>query len=392
MLQSDEGDHFHVPKRILKNQSAAGAYRLYFTSMSSLGFVEESTDLAADGLLPLTITDLGARLARAFDHQLDDKFAQYALGEGALDRDTIRSWGKRLCFSELGGLSRYREPFLDGFLLGNSPQAERRYRTVQRLFKRGLLTGDYAAQDDDGSSTDQTVTEEDARAMEEVPAAAGLENSRVLLRFYEETPSPENHDFQVAAAFELLAVGLASLFQAMVEELRQCGKVKPANLAARLAEEGQPNGLWKCPVASIAARAPTAGELVRRLLEEANPLRRAALGGVLLGRVLHDQTLVAVADDLATNPALLLADGVLRSRPERSLAEAYPDLVVTMVERHETVSVNENRQRWCYVDGETVVKDDLQVMQVGFHSFRFPQLYSLCRDLDLQSEDLRNGL
>ena len=116
------------------------------------------------------------------------------------------------------------------------------------------------------------------------------------------------------------------------------------------------------------------------------------MGGVLLGRVLYDRTFVAVADDLADNPALLPAEAVLRSRPERSLTEAYPDLVGAMVERHDIVSVHKNRQRWCYMDGETVVKDDLQAMQVGFHSFRFPQLYSLCRDLDLHSEDLRNGL
>jgi hypothetical protein len=392
VLQNAEGDRFHVPKRILKNQASAGAYRLYFTSMNSLGFVDEATDLGADGLLPLTITDLGAKLARAFDHQLDDKFAQYALGEGTLDRRTIRSWGKRLCFSKLGGLGRYREPFLKGFLLGNSPEAEKRYRTVQRLFGRGLLTGDYEEHVDDGSPITDAVAEEDARAVEEVPAIGGLGNSRVLLRFYEETPSPDNRDFQVAATFELLAVGLASLFQVMVEELRQCGKAKPANLAARLAEEGQLSESWTCPVASIAARAPKAGELARRLLKETDLFRRAALGGVLLGRVLYDRTFVAVADDLADNPALLLADAVLRSRPERSLTEAYPDLVGAMVERHEIVSVHKNRQRWCCMDGETVVKDDLQAMQVGFHSFRFPQLYSLCRDLDLHSEDLRNGL
>ena len=39
-----------------------------------------------------------------------------------------------------------------------------------------------------------------------------------------------------------------------------------------------------------------------------------------------------------------------------------------------------------------VVKDDLQEMQVGLHAFRFPQLFSLCRDLRLQAEDLRHGV
>ena len=95
VLQSAEGDRFRVPKRILKNQASAGAYRLYFTSMNSLGFVQEATDLGADDLLPLSVTDLGAKLARAFEHQLDDKFTEYALGDSTLDRSTIRSWGKQ---------------------------------------------------------------------------------------------------------------------------------------------------------------------------------------------------------------------------------------------------------------------------------------------------------
>jgi hypothetical protein len=81
----------------------------------------------------------------------------------------------------------------------------------------------------------------------------------------------------------------------------------------------------------------------------------------------------------------------LRSRPERSLLEAFPEVVGAMVDRHQAVSLNKNRQRWCYLEGDVVVKDDLQEMQVGLHAFRFPQLFSLCWDLGIQEEDLRHG-
>jgi hypothetical protein len=390
VLQSAEGDRFRVPKRILKNQASAGAYRLYFTSLQSLGLVEEASDLGAEDLLPLTLTDLGKRLAHAFELRLPSKFSDFGLSDGLLDRDTIRSWGTRLCFSELGGLGRYREPFLEGSLLGNSPDAEKRYRTVQRLFQRGLLTGSYEEQAEEPAV--DMVSEEDARAVEEVTAVAGLGNDTVLLHFYEESPLDDNRDFQAAAVFELLSLGLSALFQVVVEELWKVGRTRPVDLVVRIAGDQQLSQMWGVPLKTSAIRAPKARTLVQRFLKADDPFRRAAIGGVLLARVLGDRPFAAVPDDLGANPALVLVDTILRSRPERSLTEAFPDLIAAMVDRHQSVSTNKNRQRWCYFDGDTVVKDDLQKMQVGFHAFRFPQLFSLCWDLGLRLEDLQHGI
>jgi hypothetical protein len=391
VLQGAEGDRYHVPKRILKNQASAGAYRLYFTSLQSMGIAQEAPELGAEGLLPLTLTDLGWRLAHAFKLRLDDKFADFALGDGPLDRDTIRSWGKDLCFSRLGELDRYRTPFLEAFFLGGGAEAEKRYRTVQRLFHRGLLTGTYEEETAESTSAG-AVPEEEAMAVEAVPDVAGLGNDQVLLHFYEETPQADNGDFQVAAVFELLALGLSVLFQYVVGELRQSGRVRPAGLAARIASGGQLTALWTSPLGTISGSAPKARTLVQRLLAAEEPLHRAALGGVLLARVLGDPALAAVGDELAGNPALLLADATLRCRPERSLLEAFPEVVGAMADRHEAVSLNKNRQRWCYLDGDALVKDDLLEMQVGLHAFRFPQLVSLCWDLGLKAEDLRHGV
>lgn len=389
VLQSVDGDLFRVPKRILKNQTSAGAYRLYFSSLKSLGFAQEAPELGADDMLPLTLTDLGQRLARAFRLRLDNKFSNFGLNDGLLDRDTIRSWGERLCFSKLGDLNRYREPFLDGFLLGNSPDAEKRYRTVQRLFQRGLLTGNYERAAEEPSA--DIVPEEDSWALEEVPSVAGLGNDMVLLHFYEETSQAENCDVQAAAVFELLSLSLSALFQAVVEDLWKLGRTRPVELAARIAGVKQLNKLWALPVGVCGSRAPKARILVKQLLSADDPLRRAALGGVLLARVLGDPPLASVTNYLAGTPALMLTDSILRSKSNRSLSDAFPDLVGAMVERHQLVSTNKNRQRWCLFEGDAVVKDDLQEMQIGFHAFRFPQLFSLCGDLGLRQEDIQNA-
>jgi hypothetical protein len=390
VLQSADGDRFRVPKRILKNQTSAGAYRLYFSSLKSLGFAQEAPDMGAEDLLPLTLTDSGQQLAHAFGLRLDRNFSDFGQSDGSLDRDTIRSWGERLCFSKLGGLIRYREPFLDGFLLGSNPDAEKRYRTVQRLFQRRLLTGNYEKEAEEPSAG--IVGEEDAWAVEEVPSVAGLGNDKVLLHFYEETPLADNRDIQTAAVFELLSLGLSALFQVVVEELWKVGRTKPVNLAARIAGVKHLSEFWAMPVGECASDVPKARAIVKQFFATDDPLRRAALGGLLLVRVLGDPPLASVAENLAGTPSLFLCDSVLRSKPDRSLLDAFPDLVTAMVERHQAVSEHKNRQRWCALEGDAVVKDDLQVMQTGFHAFRFPQLFSMCWDLKLRKEDLRHAV
>ena len=390
VLQSAQGDRFKVPVRILKNQTSAGAYRLYYTSMQSLGFAEEATDLAAEELLPLKLTDLGRKLAHGFNQRLASGFSEFGLSDDLLARDTIRSWGKQFCFSELGRRGRYREPFLDGFLLGNSPDAEKRYWTVQRLFQRGLLADSYEDHSEEAAE-EEILSEDDARAVEEIATEAGLANNSVLLHFYEEPPQADNRDFQVAAVFELLSLGLSSLFQIVVEELWKEGRTRPVDLVARIAGHEQYKQFWAMPLTTSGVIIPKAQKLVQRLFDSDDPFERATIGGVLLVRVLRDRPVAVVADDLATNPAFVLVHEALRSKPERCLTEVFPELVKAMVDRHQVVSLNKNRQRWCYFDGDIVRKDDLQAMRIGFHSFRFPQLLSLCRDLGLKQEDLRHG-
>jgi len=252
-------------------------------------------------MLPLTLTDLGKRLADAFRLRLDNNFSGFGLSDGLLDRETIRNWGEHLCFSKLGDMSRYREQFLNGFLRGNSSDAEKRYRTVQQLFQRGILTGNYDRLVEEPST--DIVAEDDTCAFEEVPSIAGLGNDVVLLHFYEEAPQAENSEVQAAAVFELLSLSLSALFQVIVEELWEVGRTKPVDLAIRIAGDEQLGKFWALPLSVCGSRAPQARILVKQLLAAGNPFRGAALGGVLLARVLYDPPLAAVTDRLAGTPA-----------------------------------------------------------------------------------------
>ena len=76
---------------------------------------------------------------------------------------------------------------------------------------------------------------------------------------------------------------------------------------------------------------------------------------------------------------------------DRSLSDALPALLLATMERHELVSQRKNRQRWLFVEGNALVRDDPQAMGLGLHALRFPQLGSLARDVELREEDLRGG-
>jgi len=81
--------------------------------------------------------------------------------------------GARICVSPGLGLNRYRAPFLDGFLLA-TVRGEKRYRTVERLFQRGLLTGAYEEEAAEATACG-ALPKEAASAMEAVPDVVGWE-------------------------------------------------------------------------------------------------------------------------------------------------------------------------------------------------------------------------
>jgi hypothetical protein len=383
VLSGNEGERYRVPESILKNQNSAGSFRLFATSLVSLGFAENSDELAADGLLPFQLTSLGNELATAFQGHVDSSFISFAMGARKQTRETVRRWGKALCFSSIARRAGYRKRFLRGLLLGNSRDAEKRYRTVELLFTHGLLRADKG----DVASPDN-LNEEDAALLEDDAHGVGISNLDVVLHFYGCKPHDDLRQIQALAVFEVLSLGLTAIFRAAVVSITQSGKSDIAGLTHSIASAGALAPLWKMPMKD--ARPKTVRKLVTDLLACDDAVEAASIGGALLVRVCRDPLLPAVWDlliQIAREP-IEPVDRYIYKRMDRSLATTLPEMLLAMVERHELVSKRKNRQRWLFVEGSNLIRDDPYAMGLGLHALRFPQLGSLARDIDLREEDL----
>ncbi|MEZ6051288.1 MAG: hypothetical protein R3C02_07880 [Planctomycetaceae bacterium] len=385
VLSSHDGDRYRVPESILKNQNSAGSFRLFATSLVSLGLVEESPELAADGLLPFRLTALGDELARAFHSRVHAGFIPFAMGSGRQNRKSLRAWGQRLCFSQIARRATYRRRLLQGLLLGNSRDAEKRFRTVAHLFAQGLFQAKIGA-----VISPENLNEEDAAVLEEAVEGAVLSNLDVVLRFYSCPPRSDLVPLQSLAVFEFLSLGMSAIFRAAVHSVTEAGRADIGGLTRSISSVGTAE-LWQTPMSN--ARPTTVRKLVADLFNANDPIHAAAVGGTLLLRVLRDPILPAVWDNLVQlgREPIELVDRYLRQRADHSLEGAVPDLFHAMVEHHELVSQRKNRQRWLFIEDNSLIRDDPQRMGLGLHSLRFPQLGSIARDIDLREEDLHDG-
>lgn len=390
VLQTANDDRFRVPRKIMKNQESGGSFRLYSTSLVSNGFAEVTPELGADGFLPLTITNnLGMRLAREYEKRVPEGFVEFALNDSSVDRDKLRDWGKQLCLSCFGGLKYYRTPFLEGYLLGNSQAAETRYKTVSLLFERKLLLDNSRKR---RMKINEILAEEDIAALETDDGlnAEGLSNADVLLRFYEEKPSRDiaHIRIQKAAVFELLSLAHSAIFAHAIHVLDGTVRCKVDKLHDSIVSSAKYGKLWKKPFDQVGRNAPSARELEAALFAAESTAEQAAIGGILMARIVNDRAFQILSSELAGSPVVALLEPVPM---DKSLSVSFAQLLETMVLRHEHVSINKNRQRWCYLDNGDLVRDDLRPMAIGWHAMRFPQVYALCRDAHLTKEDLAHG-
>jgi hypothetical protein len=128
------------------------------------------------------------------------------MGKQWQKRDSIRTWGKSLCFSSIARKATYRNRLLRGLLMGNSRDAEKRIQTVSHRFAHGLLDGN------DGSDAEpDSLNEEDAAVVEGDVDGAGISNKELIYHFYACKPASELRARQSLAVFELLSLGLPLL-------------------------------------------------------------------------------------------------------------------------------------------------------------------------------------
>jgi hypothetical protein len=173
-----------------------------------------------------------------------------------------------------------------------------------------------------------------------------------------------------------------------VVSITQSGKSDIAGLTHSIASPAALATLWKMPMKD--AKPKTVRKLVTDLLACDDAFEAASIGGALLVRVCRDPLLPAVWDlliQIAREP-IELVERHIYQRMDRSLATTLPEMLLAMVERHELVSKRKNRQRWLFVEGNNLIRDDPYAMGLGLHALRFPQLGSLARDIDLREEDL----
>ncbi len=389
VLESNEGDRYRVPESILKNQNSTGSFRLFATSLVSLGLAEEDATSASEGLLPFRLSSLGDAIANAFDRRVDREFIPFAMGKRTQSRETLRRWGKDLCFSSIARNSSYRRDLLRGLLLGNSQDAEKRFRTVSQLFAEDLFNSEALCNSEvEPARTHDHLSEEDAALSEDKTPSFSLSNFDVVLHFYECHPREELLALQALAVFELLSLGLSAIFRAAVVRITDAGKANIRRLNTDIGSAGELSALWNTPMKL--ANPKSVRKLATKLTESDDELKTASLGGMLLVRLIKDPLLTTVRDPLlrmAREP-IELVERCLCQRMEYSLTEILPDLIGAMVAHHELVSQRKNRQRWLYIEGCTLYRDEPQNMALGMHALRLPQLESLARDLALREEDL----
>jgi hypothetical protein len=287
--------------------------------------------------------------------------------------------------STFGG-ARYRTPFLEGFVLGNSQAAESRYRTVSLLLKKKILRDDYKPRPGKGR---ETLPEDAANVAEDEPGAEGLTNAAVLLDFYDDVPHREISVLQKAAVYEILSLAQSSIFASAIDALDKSDRCQVPDLCDAIVATKRFGKFWLAPFGAT-GRLPTVRELHDALFDAETSVEMAAIGGAMLQRLQKDAAFQASAPDLQGMPPFILMQGI---PPEKPLVASFASLIESQVIRHEQVSINKNRQKWCHFDeaGQQLVKADHRLLGVGWHAMRFPQLYALCSDVRLTKDDLSHA-
>lgn len=386
-----------VPDSILRNQNGAGSFRLFSTSLLSLGFAEENDDLATEGLLPYQLTSLGEEMASSFARFIDDDFVSFAMGKRTQPPEVLAKWGRKLCFSSIAHKAHYRRLFLRGLIRGSlgfsgsksGSDAAKREATIRHLFAARLLNQPGHSP----AASHDNLTEEDAEALEDDQQGFGISNFDVVLHFYKADGGEDLCLLKAMSVFELLSLGLSALFRAAVESVENAGSADINGLTNAIASASEEPAIWSVPMSSAKPR--TVNRLVEKLFVEPDQQKTvvaASLGAELLLRVIRDRRPTYVEKaliKLAGEPVELL-NTVLQQNMSKSLTEVLPALFEAMVNRHGMVSQRKNRQAWLAAKDGVLRKDDPQRMGVGFHSLRFPQLASLARDIGLREEDLES--
>jgi hypothetical protein len=375
---------WELPTRVLKNQVANGALRLYRTSLASLGLVEE--DDLEEGL-GLRLTDRGQHLANQFEKVIDEGVVGWALEGSAQQqkrRGTLLDAGARMCLSSRMGA--YERRYLVGALLGGEGDGIERRETVQILFDHQLL--DFASVGSDSTDNDVDLVTDDGGKPAEAAALFETRSNWGVLRPALALPSSNRlQPIQVAGAYQLAALGVNALFASALAPAAEHGRFALATWRARIAERAGSDFEGSSAAAWAGHRSPA--DVVDEILSV--PDRPWPEVGMLAAELLLRLGLdERYARWLGDDPIPIVERMLVWTRDagiERA-GEMVTRLLPELVEHHRDVSVKKGKGEWLLTDGDELVKNDPRPMRLLLHSLRFAQLGQLAADLQLQPKDV----
>lgn len=374
---------WELPTKILKNQVSNGALRLYRTSLANLGLIEE--DDLEEGL-GLRLTDRGQKLANQYEKTVDDNMAAWALDPATTQRkrrDSISNAARGMCLSARPGA--YERRYLVDALVGKDGSAIERRETVTTLFEHDLLEHRDVGEDVAGADPDVAITGEQPAEQAEEHETQG--NWRVIKGALGLSPSRRLHAIQVAAAYQLAALGQNALLRAALDPVIEHGRVP---IKAWLDKVGERAGDGFTTSSAIAWAGHRPAIDVAEDLLDANdrPWQEIATLAIelLLRLGLDERYIRLLGDDPSPSVDLTIAwaRDAATERPREMVGRLLPELV----ERHREVSARKGKGEWVVLDDHDLVKSDPRSLTLMLHSLRFTQLAQLAADLSLSPEDV----
>lgn len=384
-----------IPDRILKNQNNTGCYNLYRTPMQSCGFWVNDDDAAAQGLIPFRLTDLGEKLANAFERRdgVRPLFKWALNGTGRKKVEDLKQWSESFCFSTFDKRSDKRI-FLEGFLFAGGKladivgDADTRLQTLLTLVGAGLISEQSSSLSNNNVAI---ISEETAGAditEQDMDELGG--DSFVLLMFYNNRLLKGGEPFIAAAIYEMLSLALNAIWSGLLDYVRDNGRTSLINWAEYAVSQNSGDPFWETPIRSSSSLIWKSEEqLVQDLFSGTNKIEN---GLMLVIKVLSINNNLEVLNNILGSTELYSEiKSEIFSKPDVQVRTLLPRIARILLVRHGNVSELKGKERWLDLDNDDVLMMDRQEMALGFHSYRIRQLESLIRDLNLNAGDLVHG-
>ena len=386
-----DGTRAKIPDRILKNQKNSGCYNLYRTAMESCGFLQQYPEGQGQGLLPFRLTTRGERLADLFGKRSgSEAVLQWAKnGQEYKDIRVLQECGKSHCFRTFRSKGE-KKSFLEGILYARGDAASvvnaanTRLQTLQALHRARLLDPQRRSR-----ATVTTIIANDLADGDpsEIDTQESRENIEFLMHFYRNRSLVSADLFVDAAVYELLGLALNAVFKGLLDTVTEKGRTNIGDWIDSLKTSSKSKNFWNSTFRGAAASIRSSEEtILEKLFETFDPVE---YGLMLAAKVLtHRSNQAVLAGHLANKDVRIIFEQTFFSHEDANMAGLLERLIHALVPHHHRISERKGKERWLDIDGNDVLAVDPHPMSLGFHSYRFPQVISLARDIGLERGDL----